>query len=278
LLDGAIDSKELSNTAIDLARYRDQQRQIETHWVAVERIAEMIQSAGHHNLARVLRLRPAAEGPALLVLAVRYFFRRAVESDPVLFQGLTFGRLEGVAQQQESGFAALEQALVRHEPMLEKQLAILGEMQSELQELRKDLGRLDIRAEQQRVGEQVRELHREVRAIKELLVNSSANRTTACLELDEPTVVRNHGDVQVRCANHELIVECDIWTNQAALYHDGRLIETSKPNPESTHICEVEEEGETVRYEIIIRGPGQSFLAKPYFTVRRNGSVLFDDR
>ena len=62
---------------------------------------------------------------SLLVVAVRYFFRRAVETDRELFQGLTFVQIEGLGQAQEAGFAALAEVLAQHGQRIEE---LLGEL------------------------------------------------------------------------------------------------------------------------------------------------------
>src|SRR5712692_7447080 len=60
------------------------------------------------------RGRGEGNGPPLLVIAVRYFFRREIESDRELFQGLAFAQLERLGQRQEEGFAALDDDLTQH--------------------------------------------------------------------------------------------------------------------------------------------------------------------
>ena len=46
-------------------------------------------------------------GPPLLLVAVRFFFRREVESDHQLFQGLAWANLEALREQHDAAFAAL---------------------------------------------------------------------------------------------------------------------------------------------------------------------------
>jgi hypothetical protein len=277
LLSGVIDMKALPGEALALIRHHDPAQVIRAQWAAVDGIADVVEKAGYLHLGRILRLRPDGEA-SLLVMAARYFFRRAIETEPVLFQGLTYGRLESVAHRQDAGFAALAQLLDRNDEALEEQLALLGDLRSDMREIRADLARLDIRDEQARVGAEVHQLHLDVLQIKELLTGRAA---VACLPTStsaEPAVTRTHGELTLRWRGHEVHVACDVWTNQATIHHDGRLQSSGEPRPESAFAFEVVEDGLTARYEVIVRGPGASFLAKPYFTVRRNDQVLFDDR
>ncbi len=66
------------------------------------------------HLRRLLELTPAGGSP-LLVSAVRYFFRRAVEEDSELFQGLAFILIEKQGDALETGLARLAELLTHHE-------------------------------------------------------------------------------------------------------------------------------------------------------------------
>jgi serine/threonine protein kinase len=173
----------LARQACNFARFSDPQGLLRAHWSAVERVAEVAEKARYRHLAHLLRLRPTPPGaapdpgaPPLLVIAVRYFFRRAVESDPALYQGLTFQRMEGMAQAQEAAFSSFHDALEESGEMLEQALAALAgvaegvrqvraeqERQGELlREVHRGLGRLDVRAELEEQSAQARQLHQEV--------------------------------------------------------------------------------------------------------------------
>ena len=73
-------------------------------------MADVIRQAGYGNLAWFLEQRPD-NGQPIHIVGVRYFFRRAVEEDPHLFQGLAFARLEAIKDGQDGAFAALSEAL-----------------------------------------------------------------------------------------------------------------------------------------------------------------------
>jgi serine/threonine protein kinase len=159
---GQLDGTATAQQAVELARLREPRQLVAAQWEAVGRIAAVVEQAGHRSLAHLLRLRPTGEGaePPLLALAVRYFFRRAVESDQALFQGLTFSQMEGLAQSQEAGFAGLEEALAGHDAKLDEALAALLELAEGVREVQ--VGVLDLRAEQRQLGDQVQKLHQDV--------------------------------------------------------------------------------------------------------------------
>ena len=95
---------------------------MDAEWRAVEQVADELQQAGYTRLGQLLRLRPAQQLP-LLVIAARYYFRRAVEQDSELSQGLTFAKLEALADSQEQGFQQIADLLERQGGRLEELLA-----------------------------------------------------------------------------------------------------------------------------------------------------------
>src|SRR5439155_349148 len=113
LTDGGLNAQALAQNAGHLARFADLQQMLQAEWQTLEALAQEVRQAGYPTLAHLLTLRPES-GPPLLVVAVRYFFRREIESDRELFQGLAFAQLERLGQRQEEGFAALADALAQH--------------------------------------------------------------------------------------------------------------------------------------------------------------------
>src|SRR5262245_1421626 len=104
LLAGALQPAALAVEAGQFARFADPHSLMQAEWQAVESIAAALREKGFPTLAHLVGLRPA-QGMPMLVIAVRYFFRREVETDPQLFQGLAFTRMERLGQQQENAFA-----------------------------------------------------------------------------------------------------------------------------------------------------------------------------
>jgi serine/threonine protein kinase/HEAT repeat protein len=147
---GALDPQELATRAGDFARFGDPSALLEAERRAVATLAEELTGQGYPALAKIL---VPSQGPPLLAVAVRYFFRREVESDSELFQGLAWARLEGLAETQEQGFTGLAEALARHGDQLER---ALGEVREVVVQTRDEV--LDVKQEVQRHGQQLQEL------------------------------------------------------------------------------------------------------------------------
>jgi serine/threonine protein kinase len=122
LTGGVLQPKQLAEQAGAFARFSDPQSRLEGDWQLVESMARELKEAGYANLAWVLVQRPA-QGDAILVAGARYFFRRAVEEDQKLFQGLAFSQLERLGKGQEEGFACLQAAMDQQGQRLEELLA-----------------------------------------------------------------------------------------------------------------------------------------------------------
>lgn len=110
-----------------------------------------LERSGYPRLARFISIRPA-DGPPLLVIAVRYFFRWEIENDPKLAAGLMFQQMEGLSTTQEAGFQSLNDGLVRHGKRLE---TLLNDVQDIAAETRDDLR--DVKAEFQRLNEHLKQ-------------------------------------------------------------------------------------------------------------------------
>src|SRR5262249_37843569 len=120
-LTGSLDLQQLAQQAGAFARFGDPVRLLEVEGQTIQTLAATLEKQNYGWLAWLLRQQPA-QGPPLLVNAVRYFFRRAVEEDCELFQGLAFAQLEKLSQDQEQGFACLGAALQQQGERLEQLL------------------------------------------------------------------------------------------------------------------------------------------------------------
>jgi serine/threonine protein kinase len=88
---GSLDPRQLAQGTADLARLSDPTSRLVAERRVLVRVANRLNRAGYKSLAWLLGQRHA-EGSPLLVVAVRHFFRRAVEDDQKLFQGLSFAK------------------------------------------------------------------------------------------------------------------------------------------------------------------------------------------
>lgn len=160
---GPVDLSRLVAQGADLARHADPQAQFAAEEAALHGVAGQLGSHGYRHLGRLLALRPA-DGAPLLVVAFRYFFRRAVEEDAQLFQGLAWARWEALARDQQRGFARLEEALADQGHRLERGLdQVLAEVRGV------HTAALDVRAEQRRQGARFDELYRVILDVRRRL-------------------------------------------------------------------------------------------------------------
>ena len=137
LLGGALLPNDLADGAAALARFEGDNL-LEEQWHTLEALAEPLRQAGYSALAQLISLRPT-EGEPLLVVAVRYFFRRAVESDEELFRGLAWTHWEALAEGQQRGFDQLADALREHGRRLDEVLDVLTEVRAVVLDLRREI-------------------------------------------------------------------------------------------------------------------------------------------
>ncbi|MBY0523464.1 MAG: protein kinase [Gemmataceae bacterium] len=178
---GALDPASLAG---DFTRFVEPPQALEAERHALLRLGDDLKQAGYPTLAHFACPQPD-QGPAILASAVSFFFRRQVEEDRELFQGLAFARLEQLTQTQDAGFRAVVNLLQEHGDRLEE---LLGEVRDVVVETHGDV--LDIKAEVQQQGQQLRELgqavlqaldqhrlaHREVRPGDSLSIRGDGER------------------------------------------------------------------------------------------------------
>ncbi|MFO0880947.1 MAG: serine/threonine-protein kinase [Gemmataceae bacterium] len=161
---GTIEPTLVSNAVSTLARFDDPTRLAEAQWKLLDQMAEGIRKAGagkYDTLAQFLKLRPA-EGPALLSLAVRYFFRRAVESDAALFQSLALAKLDQAVSGQVAGLAAIESLVSEQSQRLEE---LLGGIQAVVVETHEAV--LDLQQQMEGQSDQIRQIGNAVQKLLE---------------------------------------------------------------------------------------------------------------
>jgi internalin A len=174
LLDeGGLDPGELAGETVSLGRFNDPKKQLDAEWTRVAAIAEGLQQRGYTELGHFLTL-GRGQGTPLLATAVRYFFRRQVENDRKLSQGLAFSQIEHLGMAQEEGFKSLEEVLDQQGQMLEE---LLDDVRSAAREARDEAGRARKAAEDTKEGvdvlirgmEETRKEHRD--RLKDYLAN-----------------------------------------------------------------------------------------------------------
>jgi hypothetical protein len=145
---GSLHPADLARQAGEFARFAEPERLLEAERQVLDRIATELSDGGFPALARYVGLQ-TSDKTTLLVSAVRYFFRRQVESDRELFQGLAFAQLESLGQSQDAGFAALGELLGKHGDQLDQSLEEIRGLTAQTHEAVADIKR------QQEVGHAV---------------------------------------------------------------------------------------------------------------------------
>ena len=153
---GGLDPAALARKAGALARFGDPDGLLAAEVEALAEMGDDLRQAGHADLAAFVALRPQ-RGEPLLAVAARYFFRRAVEEDAALFQGLAFAKLEQLQEGQDAAFRGLERLLGEQGARLEQ---LLGGVQATVAATHDAV--LDVREEQRRQGEQGRDIYQAV--------------------------------------------------------------------------------------------------------------------
>jgi serine/threonine protein kinase len=160
LTGGSLDPRSLAQQAGAFARFADPQSLLDAEWRSIEHMAGELRQANYPSVAHLVALRPT-HGTPVLVAAVRFFFRREVETDRELFQGLTWAKLETIRESLDRGFVSLAEALAAHRQHLEEMLDSV-----QLVVVQTHGAVLDIQAEQQRQGQQVQDIYQAVLEIK----------------------------------------------------------------------------------------------------------------
>jgi hypothetical protein len=156
LLAGEMDTTRLG----DLTRFADPAQLVTAQWKLADELAAELHAHGYPTLAVFLTLRPAGDPQAvpLLAVAVRFHFRRAVEDDPKLFQGLAFAQLERIGKAQEDSAAQLAELMSRYVERLETRLGELKDTalttRTEVRELKAALNGGAVRAQKSEVRSQ----------------------------------------------------------------------------------------------------------------------------
>lgn len=141
-LSGALDPQALARKAGAFARYADPQAILDAEWEQLHLLIDGLRQAGYPALGHFLSLRPHGDVP-LLVVAVRYFFQRELESEQALQTALSFARMDRLAQQQEAGYDALASLLKksgsRLDEMMEtasRTLAVVTETHADVKDIK----------------------------------------------------------------------------------------------------------------------------------------------
>lgn len=233
LLLGSLRPAALAAEAGQFARFADPQSLLQAEWQAVESIAAVLREGGFTTLAHLVSLRPEQDLP-MLVIAVRYFFRREIETDPQLFQGLTFTQMERLGQQQESAFAALDLALRQRAVQLE---GLLGDVHEAVVQTRDDVQ--DIKSAMDRQ-------EKNLQSVGQAVFRALAQPSTPAAPVPAAMPAKKEQDLRLEMLNtllttphrklenvwpiHQQLVQKDprFYVHLAAWYHDKGSVRDHK--------------------------------------------------
>ncbi len=119
LTGNSLSPAELAQQAGGFARFNDPQAVINEEWNFVNGIARELQPSYPFLCQVLMAQEKPVPRPSILAVAVRYYFRREVEQDQQLFNGLAITKLEALQEGQEKGFALLTLALTQQGARLE---------------------------------------------------------------------------------------------------------------------------------------------------------------
>ncbi|MGF1579125.1 MAG: protein kinase [Gemmataceae bacterium] len=138
LLDEPLDPHKLAREVGQFARFDDHEKMLRAEWYAIDQMASQFHNGNYPNLAHLVRMKvgetnttdssdesqgpPKASEQSLLIVAVRFFFRREVELDRQLYQGLSWAKLELIQTTHDHAFVGLHQALASNREHLELML------------------------------------------------------------------------------------------------------------------------------------------------------------
>lgn len=168
---GHLGMDQLAREAGMFAGFDDPLAEVQAEWTLVERAAaELRETCPHLHKILVARTN-SGQRPSLLAVAVRFYFRREVEADQALFNGLTFAKLEALQEAQEKGFEAITEALSKQGDCLDK---LLRGIQVVVEDTNETVKRIEQQIQQ--LLEQFQLQNRAVRPSDSMSVRSNGER------------------------------------------------------------------------------------------------------
>jgi hypothetical protein len=136
VLENEVDANKVLRLAEKWKAEADPAARLQDDLQAVSQMSRFLYDQGYQHLGWLLGLQ-VREGSSVLVTAVRYYFRREVETDQQLFQGLTFSKLDQINREQVEGFTQVTDLLGKHGAQLADLLGYQLETLDEVRRSRK---------------------------------------------------------------------------------------------------------------------------------------------
>ena len=172
VLSGSMEPETLAKNVGEFARFSDPDSLMNAEWQAIEAMGKDLEDKNFYHLAHLVKLQVSpAEKQALLVVAVRYFLRREIESNQELFQGLSWAKLEVLQAGQTQAFQGLADVFTDHMSNIE---SVLDSLQGVVVETHGVV--LDIQSEVSQLAQRFDVLQRELRPRDSLSLQNESER------------------------------------------------------------------------------------------------------
>jgi serine/threonine protein kinase len=125
-LEGDLDHAALVKKLRASQHFGDDTQRVRVDVESVNEVAAFLEQQNYKHLAWLLKVQ-VSQGRSLLVASVRYYFRREVEKDRELFQGLAYQQMENLAEAQSRGFEELQDLLNRQSAWFDESLRLTRE-------------------------------------------------------------------------------------------------------------------------------------------------------
>ena len=175
-------SQAAARQSADFLRFADPKAACAAEWRMIGEMATLLRENRHAALADLVEMRPKDSEAPLLAVAVRFFFRREIETNPQLIQGLTYDQVDRLGQALEVGLSKLQDALHEQGDRIQDTLALAETIHDNVLDLKSEQGRLgsgmrDIYSAVSNLGEKLDRLHeRSLRPADATSIRSGAER------------------------------------------------------------------------------------------------------
>jgi len=184
---GKLVAGDLAERAGTFARFDDPTALLAAEKAALNALGAEVKRAGFSALGAILA-HPARADKSVVVVAARYFFRREVERNAELFQGLQFTATEALAETQQAGFDRLAGVLDESNAHLDAALdAVAEKLGAEVR---------SVGAGVKRVEDSVRSVADSVKGVETKVddVHQSVERATAAADAARSAVETHAAD------------------------------------------------------------------------------------
>ncbi len=172
LLGGSLEPSALAQHVGEFARFSDPESVLNAEWQALSLMAEELEKQDYNHLSHIVRLKTGGEqNHAILVVAVRFFLRREIETNSELFQGLAWAKFELLQSGQDQGFRQLGEVFTSYYEQME---ALLESVHGVVLETHGVV--LDIQNEVNNLAQKFDLLQREIRPKDSLSIQNETER------------------------------------------------------------------------------------------------------